>query len=104
MTPLPMSEADLQRRVIGEAQARGWLVFHALPGMHRGRWVTATQGDTGFPDLVIARHGVVKFRELKRASGIVSAEQTRWGQHLPDFDIWRPSDLDAISAELARSA
>lgn len=100
MTARPMSEADLQRQVIETAQWHGWLVFHPLPAMHRGRWVTATQGDTGFPDLVLARRGVVLFRELKTDTGRVPPDQQRWAEHLPDWGVWRPRDLDAIRAEL----
>jgi hypothetical protein len=95
-----MTESDLQRQVIELAQWHKWLVFHPLPAMHRGRWVTATQGDTGFPDLVLARRGVVLFRELKTDTGRLSPAQQRWAEHLPDWGVWRPRDLDAIRDEL----
>ena len=51
-----MTESEFQSQVIEIAKYRGWKVMHQRPAMIRtGRWVTAIEGDAGFPDLVLAR-------------------------------------------------
>lgn len=94
--PLNMSEADWQRRVIDYAKLRQWLVAHFRPSRTQsGRWSTAMTGDIGYPDLTLARHGVVVLAELKTQHGVVTPGQKIWiaasGAHL-----WRPSDWDEV--------
>ena len=91
-----MTEKQLQDAVLGLAKRLGWRTAHFRPALTQtGRWVTAVQGDgKGFPDLVLAREGVVLFIELKSAKGRLSTEQTRWAIHLPAGNtfVFRPKD------------
>ena len=101
------SEDDLLDEVVKTAMAFRWAVCHFRPARTRNGFRTAIQGHVGFPDLVIAKAGVVLIRELKSAKGRVSSEQFAWAQSLvpgwkehrldiPDdelsvlFDVWRP--------------
>ena len=97
-----ISEAQFQHRVIGAARVYGWRVNHQRPALTRsGRWSTATQGDIGFPDLVLARGGQVLIVELKTNRGRVSPEQRKWLTELGDLArLWRPRDWDNILDEL----
>lgn len=93
----PVNEADFTRAVIDLARLRGWKVAHFRPArMQSGKWATPMQGDIGFPDLVLARHGTVLFVELKSEMGRLRAEQEDWGQHL-HLHVWRPSQLRQIA-------
>lgn len=105
--PLPVSEEDFQRWVIDVAHWHQWLVTHfrkvKLPS---GRWGTPLQGDPGYPDLSLARAGVVILAELKTDVGKVEPAQSKWLQEIgPEHGrVWRPRDRPAIVAELSRSA
>lgn len=61
----------------------------------------------GLPDLVLLGSQAACFRELKSASGKLSAEQDEVGQRMLqaglDWDVWRPSALarGQIDQELA---
>ena len=102
-----VSEAEFQRKVIKTAKLYGWLVQHTRPSqVGNGTWVTAIQGHIGFPDLVLAHpfHGVV-FAELKKNSGVLSAEQKQWLRTLTEGTagldkvfacVWRPVDWDDV--------
>lgn len=68
-----MTEAELQRVVIEYAHLRGWLVHH-----DRGDYRQTIQGDPGFPDLVLARAGVVVFVELKAEGKKPTDAQYGW--------------------------
>lgn len=102
--PLPesMSETQFQNLVIHTAKIRGWRVNHQLPSQQRsGKWATATQGHTGFPDLVLARDGVVMFRELKTNIGRLTVEQKAWRDVLgPLWGLWRPRDWAEVLEQL----
>lgn len=101
MTGRALTEAAFQSRVIDTARLHGWLVFHPLPAMRRdGRVLTAMSGDTGFPDLVLAKAGRVMFRELKVDGRYPTRAQRIWLAALPDAQVWRPSDWPAVLAEL----
>jgi hypothetical protein len=56
-------------------------------------------GDPGFPDLVLARGGVVLHVELKSEKGKVRPEQSEWLAELGG-EIWRPSDWPGIQERL----
>ena len=98
---LAMSEREWQRRIMDTAKAHGWKRVHIRPARVGVRYVTPYQGDTGLPDLVLARDGVVLLVELK-------AEKTPWkpGQREwlaaagPNGYVWRPADWDAALAVL----
>jgi hypothetical protein len=103
-----MSEDDLLRTVLDMARLLGVMAAHFRPAKtQRGNWVTAVQGDgKGYPDLTLAGHGGVLFRELKSEKGPASPEQKTWLARLNeagvDAAIWRPADLRSgrIEAEL----
>lgn len=97
----PLSEADWQTRVIAYAHVHGWLAAHFRPTeVAKGRWITAMQGDKGFPDLVLSRRGVVLMVELKTDIGRVSPDQRRWIEASGAL-VWRPRDWAAVQRILA---
>ena len=95
-----MSEAALEEAVLDLAGMTGWLRAHFRPAMlPGGGWATHMSGDTGFPDLVLARPRRLAIVELKDSRGKPSAEQVRWldvletvaGEEV-DVCLWRPAD------------
>ena len=101
------SEAEFQKAVITLAKLHRWKVMHTQPAQVRaGRWITPNTGDQGFPDLVMVHpaRGTI-FVELKATKGVVSNTQWDWINALEDagqeVHVWRPKDLDKISARLA---
>lgn len=97
-----MSEAEFQAAVIRLAHDLGWLVHHSRKVEQRdGKWRTPIQGDRGFPDLVLARRGVVLHPELKTEDGDYGPGQREWGEAIGEtYRLWRPSDMDEIVATL----
>lgn len=95
-----MSESQLEAAVLDLAGMTGWLGAHFRPAMlPGGRWATHMTGDTGFPDLVLARPGRLAIVELKDSRGRPSAEQVRWLDFIEtvagdevDVCLWRPAD------------
>jgi len=105
-----VTEAEFQAQVIDLARYFGWKVMHQRPAQIRtGRWVTAIQGDAGFPDLVLARPtaGELIFAELKKEGGRISALQKAWIRTLTatgaETYVWYPSDMLEIITRLSRS-
>lgn len=106
MKRIDPSETEFLNLVVDYAHIRGWLVHHDRPAMNRhGDYRTALQGDAGFPDLVVARHGRVVFAELKSKAGRPTPAQNRWADHLRydlgfestfDYYLWRPEDWPMI--------
>lgn len=98
MTTVPaITESQLQDCVIEMARRFGWHVHHGRPGMtQRGNWITAIQGDVGFPDLIMARAGRTLAVELKSEKGRVADAQHDWLQVLGETTVsaylWRPRD------------
>ncbi len=90
---LPVSEADFTTAVIELAQYRKWMVTHFRPARTARGWRTAIQGDTGFPDLVLARGGRVLFVELKVGKGVLRKDQRKWFDAIGNAVVWRPEDL-----------
>lgn len=119
----PRTERELLDAVVDLAEHCRWAVHHDRPARTGAGWRTAIQGAAGFPDLVLARGGVVLFRELKGFDvrgrmGRLSSEQRDWGEQLCpgwkrardmaageadqswrrdlDFDVWTPDDWDPL--------
>lgn len=99
---LPVSEDDLLTAAIDAALMFGWSCHH-----DRRSDLAKQQGNTGFPDLVLARDGRVIFAELKGTGGKLAEAQVAWllalrgqnPQRLPGQPlvvIWWPADLDDI--------
>ncbi len=100
----PITEKQFQEQVIDIARMTGWLVHH-----DRGDYRKCIGGDIGFPDLVLARNGVVIFAELKNRLGRLTGEQRAWIAALGveasrvTAYIWRPHDLDDIARILSHA-
>ena len=113
MTPNLMSERDLKNQIVAFARSYGWLVHHDLPSQRaNGTWATATQGDSGFPDLVLVHPGnpakrlpaQIIYAELKTQRGKLTAGQQQWLDALQAAGqtalVWRPSDLQEVLTKL----
>ena len=95
-----MSEDALQTHVITAARTFGWRATHFRPARTgrkdaKGReiWTTPLQGDSGFPDLVLARNGRVLCVELKSHRGRPDENQKLWAQEMGEsYRLWRPLD------------
>ena len=73
-----ISEADFKSKIVAYAHDHGWLVFHPIRGSRDNRHYTAVQGDSGYPDLTMARGGKVVILELKRHQRYPTSEQEQW--------------------------
>ena len=107
--PVPRNapERILQDKVIQIARMNGFMVHHSRAVQQAdGRWLTAIQGDAGFPDLVLAHtHRGVLFVELKSDTGRLSPGQTAWRRNLaPHCEYWlvREADLQELATRLGR--
>lgn len=97
-----VTEGEFQESVIALAKLSGWKVAHFRPALTEKGWRTPMQGDKGFPDLVLARRGVILFAELKVKGRRVTNEQAEWGAAIGDhWYVWRPSDMESIRKVLA---
>ena len=100
-------EKILQDKVIHLAKMNGFMVQHSRPVKQAdGRWLTAIQGDAGFPDLVLAhaQRGVL-FIELKSDTGRLTAGQVAWQRNInPHCEYWlvRDADLSMLARRLGR--
>jgi len=98
-----MSEDDLKAVVIQTAQLYGWMVTHFRVAKTARGWRTPVEGNRGFPDLVLARDGVVLIVELKSQKGRVGPGQLEWAAALGScYRLWRPSDIPMLIEELKR--
>lgn len=98
-------ERILQDKVIQLARMNGFRVQHSRPVQQKdGRWLTAIQGDAGFPDLVLAhRERGVLFIELKSDTGKLAPGQIAWQQNLaPHVEWWlvKEGDLERLAKRL----
>lgn len=75
------------------AKLLSWHATHFRPARVRDdRWATPIQGEPGFPDLVLARHGVVLLVELKRHGGRLSEAQKVWARAIgSSYRLWTPT-------------
>jgi hypothetical protein len=107
VTPNLVSERQFKNDVVAFARALGWLVHHDLPSQRaNGSWATATQGDSGFPDLVLVHPGnsvhkaTVLYAELKTQRGKTTASQEQWLTALRACGqmafVWRPTQMGEI--------
>jgi hypothetical protein len=74
-----ISEKEFQNKVVALAIMYGWRVTHFRASQVGGKWMTAIQGHSGFPDLVLAHEnkGLV-FAELKTDKGRLDPAQITW--------------------------
>lgn len=93
---LGVLEADFTDLVVDWAKRWGWMVNHQRPAMVRaGKFITATQGMVGFPDLVLCHEDrkIGLLRELKCGRNKLSPEQEAWGASMKaagwDWGVWR---------------
>jgi hypothetical protein len=104
-----ISEKEFQNKVIALAIMYGWRVTHFRASQVGGKWMTAIQGDPGFPDLVMAHKdkGLV-FAELKTERGRLDPAQHNWLGTLAatgaEAYCWRPSDMQFITNRLLQKA
>lgn len=96
-----MSEDDYLRRIVDTAHLYGWRVTHFRPARTEKGWRTALQGDGGFVDLVLAKHGTVLHVEVKTDRGKVRPDQLEWAKEIgPSYRLWRPRDWEQVLLEL----
>lgn len=110
----PRTEGELLDQVINLAMLNRWAVTHFRAAQTRNGWRTAIQGHKGYPDITLARSGLVLFRELKDPRGTLEPEQLDWARQISGdphwsepakngaryadrfglvFDVWRPADM-----------
>lgn len=99
-----MTEDEWQKRVTDTAERYHWKWAHFRKAIVRnGRWATPQSGDPGFPDLILARRGVVIVAELKTDNGTFRKGQPEWLTELGGHGrLWRPKDWPAVLDELSR--
>ena len=97
------TEDEFQAWVIDYARAHGWRRAHFRPARTEKGWRTPVSADgKGFPDLVLARQGVVYIVELKSETGRIDAAQVAWGNELGGvYRLWRPRDRAEIERLLS---
>ena len=100
------TEKSFQSAVMKLAKQAGWLRFHPRPSQApSGRYVTNFDGDKGWPDLALARNGVVVLAELKTESGKLTDGQKEWIEASGGLiRVWRPSDWNEITETLTGQA
>ena len=88
--------------VLELAKVTGWRVMHQRPARTTRGWRTTIAGDSGYPDITLAKAGRPPvLLELKGPTGYPSIEQLRWLQALGDLAaVVRPCDWPYIEARL----
>lgn len=91
-----MSESALKAEIVKLAVERGWQVYTLTQNVVK----RPQKRSSGYPDITLARRGVVKWIEVKDETRALEPEQVKWAGHLTDsgaiHDRWyviRPSDL-----------
>lgn len=86
-----MTEKEFQERLIYDAQASGWKVYHTYD---------SRRSTPGFPDLTMVRERRLIFAELKSEKGRLTTPQREWLALLSETGaevyVWRPSDTEEI--------
>ncbi len=102
-------ELACQNHIVGHAARFGWLV-HAERASKRpsGKYSTAVQGHTGFPDLILVHEGAKRLMvvELKRHPNTPEPDQLRWLKAFHACGVrttvwWVPEQLPEIYRDLA---
>lgn len=97
----PRNETELLAATIDLAMHCRWACMHPRPALTAHGYRTAITGHKGFPDLVLARTGVVWFWELKSDRTKPTSEQRDWGVQLGDqYRLLRPVDWEWIQGTL----
>lgn len=81
------------------AKTLGWRIVHIRPMWDKTgkRMLTAYTGDSGLPDLIMARRGVVLLAELKTDIGPIKLDQQAWVDAAgPQGYVWRPRDWPQV--------
>lgn len=112
---MKLTEAQFQIQVVQLAQLLKWHVAHFRPArvivQGKETWRTPVSGNgAGFPDLCMARAGLVIFAELKTDRGKLSPLQMDWLDALGGpaaakgsrhrCYVWRPRDWPEIERVL----
>lgn len=98
---LAASEDDLSAFVSDFSRLQGWRRVHFRPAKVGERWVTALEGDVGWPDWTFTRRGRLVIAELKSQRGRMGPGQQEWLDALREVGgievyLWRPSDIPEI--------
>lgn len=94
---LTMSEDDWKSRVMDYARLKRWRCCHIRPAKTNKGWRTPIEGDTGLPDLILARDGRVILVELKRVGAYPVPSQKAWlAAAGSNGYLWRPTDWDEV--------
>ena len=83
-------ESAFQNTVLELAKIHGWICYHT----HDSR-----RSERGFPDLVLAKGGVVLFAECKTDTGKLTNDQIAWLLATHGV-IWRPKHWEIIERSL----
>lgn len=99
------SESGFQATLVEMARRLGWRVAHFRRAKVGAKWMTPVAADgAGWPDLVLARAGVVIFAELKVGRNRTTAEQDAWLADLRAAGltavVWYPHMWDEIEKTL----
>ena len=103
-----MSEDELLSCVVDLARLLGYRVAHFRPARTSKGWRTAMQGDSGWPDLVMADGKRVIFAELKAEGKKPTQAQWDWLAALDaggivspvEVHVWLPSQW--LNGEIER--
>lgn len=95
-----VSEQDFQATVMELAKLCGWLAYHPFD---------SRRSPEGYPDCTLVRAPRVVFAELKTEKGKATPHQQAWLAALRECSgvecyLWRPSDMDQITAVLRGAA
>ena len=96
-----MTEEELLIAVTDALTIFGWRWSHI-----RRSDRAITMGHPGLPDIIAARHGRLKFYELKTAKGQLTQDQFAWQLDMPpnsyavEYRLVRPADLDDVIQSL----
>ena len=92
-----VTENEFRAKVISLAHENNCLVYCVADSR-------TSQGDNGFPDLVIVGKSNVLFAELKSERGERSPDQTTWHYRLLSVGaystLWRPANMKRIESAL----